>query len=711
MSIIQKIRDKAAWIIIGAIALALIAFIVQDAFQGSGGGWFSSNSTTIGKVNGNKIDYVDFDLRYRMEEEKYKRRNITLNDEQRNQVRDMLWNDYVESTILEEEYEKLGFTLTKKEMDDYLYGNNPPQQLAQAFTDSFGRYNGAMARQTINSYQKNTPQYEYFHNDFLPAESKRHMREKLTTMIGNSFYVPKWMVEKTNAENSQISSVSFVTVPYATIADSTVKISDDEIKKYVDAHKDNYKQEESRSIQYVAFDASPSKADSQDIYNQVASLKDQFASSKDPQNFIISNNGDMQYYDGYVIGTRMQMENADTIRKLPDGAVLGPYLDGTSYVMAKMIDRKMIPDSVKCRHILIKIGDQESGLIRSDTAAKKLIDSLEGAIKAGTSFDSLVTKFSEDGGSRATKGEYTFGFAGIGNISKEFGEVIFYGSTGDKKVVRVENQQYIGYHYIEVLKQWNFEQGYKVAYYSRPILPSDNTINAANSLAAQFVAESRNQKQFNDNAQKRKYTVKTAVEIKPLASTIMGIDGDNRSMVKWIYEADKGDIAEQSYQLGDQFIVPMVTEIYEKGTMSPDKARPLVEYRLRNDKKAEQIIKKIGNAKDMDAVVKATGIPAQRADSIRFSGGGNSTIGNESKVIGAAFNPDYKSPNVSPPVKGLFGVYVLSVENISAVSNPAFDIKMQQMIMQKQQAGQLGNSTLELIKKSADITDNRAKFF
>jgi peptidyl-prolyl cis-trans isomerase D len=242
-------------------------------------------------------------------------------------------------------------------------------------------------------------------------------------------------------------------------------------------------------------------------------------------------------------------------------------------------------------------------------------------------------------------------------------------------------------------------------------LPSDNTVNAANSLAAQFVAESRTLKQFNENAEKRKFNKQNAVDIKPLDNTIMGLDGDNRQLVKWIFEADKGDVAEASYQVGDKFVVPVVLEVYEKGTMPPDKARPLVEYKLRNDKKAEQIIKKLANASSMEAVIKASGFPAQRADSLRFNGGPNSNIGNESKVIGAAFNPNFKAPKVSPPIKGTLGVFVISVENIGAVANPDFDVKMQQTMMQKQQAGQLGYSTLEIIKKDANIKDNRAKFF
>ena len=708
MSIIQTIRDRA-WIIAAAIAVALIAFIVQDAFQGGGGmGLFGGASTTLGKVDGNKIEYTAFEARYKQIEDNYLAQNYPLDEQMRNNIREQLWNQFVEEAVLRDDYEKLGLTITNNERGDLLYGSNPPPQLRQQFTDSAGNYDAGAAYQAVNSLKRNTPQYEQFWNQFVPELEKARLREKFTELISNSAYVPKWMVEKARTESSQRSSMSFVQVPYATIPDSTVKVTDEDIKKYIDEHSKQFQQEKTRSISYVTFDAGPSKEDSLDVYNRVAALKESFAQATDPQAFLVSNNSETSYFDGFVLSSKMQMVNADSLRALPDGSVFGPYIDADKYVLAKKIAHRNMPDSVTCRHILIKIADQQSGQVRTDSAAKKLIDSITTALRAGTPFDSLVVKLSEDEGSKNNGGKYDFASTQFPNLSKEFAEVIFYGNTGDKKTVKVENAQYSGYHYIEVLNQKKIEPAYKIAYFSRPIVASDQTINSANGLASQFVAESRDYKQFESNAKKRKLNVFNAVDIKPLDNMIMGI-GASRDLVRWIYKADKGDVAETPFMVEDKFVVPVLTQVYEKGIMSVDKARPMVENKILNDKKAEQIIKKMGNPSSLEAVAQAFNQQVQKVDSLGLNTSFIPNVGAEPKVLGAAFNTANQN-KVTGPIKGEMGVFVIKVENVSAIANPNFDAAQVREGMEMQ----LENSSFRLIeamKKAASIKDYRDKFY
>lgn len=712
MSVIQTIRDKAAWIIIGAIALALIAFIVQDALQGGGGGgMFSGSSTTLGKVNGTPIDARDFEQRYKMAEENYRAQNYPVNDQLRNQIREGLWNEFVEDALMGDEYEKLGIKLSDKEVGDILYGPNPPDMLKRQFTDSTGVYNAQMAYQAIKSLKKNTPQYNSFWGEFVPALEKSRLREKFTSLVGKSMYVPKWLLEKSNAENSQRSSISYVNVSYSSIPDSTIKVTDEEVKEYVNAREEMYKQENERSLVYVTFDAAPNKSDSEAIYNNLAKQRDALAAAAttaDIQTLLTANASETPFFDGYVLSSHMQMTNADTLRKLADGQVFGPNLDGPNYTLVKMIGRRTMPDSVKCRHILIKIADQQ-GQTRSDSAAKKLVDSIENAISGGANFDSMVVKFSDDAGSKDKKGEYEFTSTQFSNLSKEFAEVIFYGNTGDKKVVKVENTSYSGYHYIEVLSQKKFETAYKIAYLSRAIVPSDETVNSASGMAAQFAGESRTLSQFNDNATKRKLN-KFPVDVKESDYMIMGL-GEGREIVRWAFtEAKKGGVAEHAFMVGDKYIVPAVTQVFEEGPMPVEKARPLVEYKIRNNKKAESIIKKIGNASTLEAVAQATGQQVLRADSVSFSSTFIPNVGNELRVLGAAFNKDYQA-KISAPIKGEIGVFVIKVENISAVPNPNFDAKQQQAAIQQQMGSMIGYRTMDIMKKSAEIKDNRIKFF
>lgn len=715
MSIIQNIRDKAAWIIIGAIALALIAFIVQDAFQNQS--LFSDNPTHLGTVAGRKIDAGSFEERFKRAEAQYQSQGYPMNDMMRQNIREAIWNEYVEEAIMDKRYEQLGILTSDRELSDILFGANPPEDLRRQFTDpNTGQYDGNAAYQQIKELerQKKNPQYaaQYasFYQQYVPALKKNRQREKYLSLLANSSYVPKWMVEKTNADNSQKSSISFVNIPYSTISDSAVKVSDDEILSYVNNRKEEFKQEKSRGIEYVAFNAAPNKADTQAVYNQVVALKNEFTSTEDPAAFLIRNGSETPFFEGYILKSKMQISAADTIQSLSNGAVYGPYQDAGNYALAKMIDKRNVPDSVKVRHILIKFAEAGRPVIE-DSVAKKRIDSIVSEINKGASFDSMVVRFSDDAGSKDKGGEYEFSSVQFGNISKEFAETIFYGNAGDKKTVRVENSGYGGYHYIEVLTQKNFEQGYKVAYLSKPIVASDATDVSAMGLASQFAAESRNRKKFEANAKKHNLNRFTAIDIKPLESNIQGV-GESREMVKWMYEAEVGDVADRPFRVADKYVVPVLIQALEEGIMNAQKARPLVEFIVRNEKKASQIISKIGSANTLEAVSKAVNQPVSQTDSVLFSSPYIPNIGQEMKFVGASFNKQNQA-KVSEPISGNGGVFVLKINNITAVPNPDFDAAQQQAGMQQMQQRNFSNpqAVLEILKKTVKIKDNRAKFF
>lgn len=711
MSIIQNIRDKAAWIIIGAIALALIAFVVQDAFHNNR--LFSGNDRTIGVINGTKVDALEFEQRVNQAENQYRNAGYPLNDMMRQNIRESLWNEYVETAVMEDHYEDLGIAVSDKELSDILYGANPPQDLRQQFTDpKTGVYDANAAYQQIQALkkQKNTPMYASFFNQYLPALMKSRQKEKYISLVSNSTYVPRWMVERMNVDNSQEASISFVNIPYTTISDSAVKVSDDEIKSYVDKHKDDFKQEKSRSIDYVTFDAAPTKADSTAVLQQLDAVKSEFATTTDPESFIARNASETPFYNGFVAKSKLQVPNADTITSLSEGTVYGPYIDNNNYVLAKMIAKRTLPDSVKVRHILVKTAEQGTPTL-PDSVAKARIDSVATAIRNGANFDSMVVKYSDDEGSSENKGVYDFSSLQFPNISKEFAEVAFYGNTGDKKVVKVENAKYSGYHYIEVLNQRNFEPAYKVAYLSKPILASDATMNDANGLASQVAAEARDRKQFNEVAQKRNLNKFTAADIKPLETNIAGL-GSSRELVKWMYDAKVGEVADRPFLVGDKYVVPVLTAAYEEGTTPVELARSSVEPIIRNEKKAKQITDKIGKAGTLEAVSQAVAQPVVKTDSVLFSSPFIPNVGQEGKVVGAAF---YKNNlnKVSAPIAGNSGVFVLRTEKLNAVANPNFDAVQQQASLQQFQQRSMSDPRmiLDILKKDVKIKDNRYKFF
>lgn len=707
MSIIQSIRDKAAWLVFGVIALSLLGFLLMDAFVGRGGhGLLSGNKTTIGSVNGNDVEYVDFQKRVKQTEDQYAANGYPSNEQVRQMAQEQAWSSYVDENLIDDEIEKAGVTVTPKELDDILFGPNAPQDFRRNFTNEKGEFDANAARQAVADLRKrkNDPNAINFEEEYLPALLKGRLREKYVSLIGNSIYYPKWLLEKTNTDNSQLASISYVATPYSSISDSAVKISDDDVKSYVNKHADEYKQEANKSIAYVAFSAAPTSVDSSNLYNQVAALKNEFASTADVNGFLLRQGSITNYSDMYVVKSKMQMPNADTIRSLADGSVFGPYLDGGSYVLAKMISKRSLPDSVKCRHILIATHDRQGNQIVSDSAAKLRIDSAVALIKGGANFADVCAKYSDDGGSKDKGGEYTFSSIGFSQLAKEFAEFIFYGKTGDKNVVKTQ----LGYHYIEVLNQKDFETAYRVAYMSKAITASQETDNAASGLANQFAGESNNAKSFDANATKRNYMKLIATDIKPTDATVQGL-GNNRNLVRWINEAKVGDVSD-AFDIDDKYIVALVTEDNKEGTMSAAKARPLVEFIVRNKKKAEQIKAKLaGKTSSLETAAAAVGQQVLNADSIRFASPFIPNVGQEQKVIGASFNQNLKG-KVSDPIAGNGGVFVIKVNNVSAEST-GINIDQQRQALMQRAKSEAAYRSIEALKKAATIKDNRAKFF
>ena len=496
------------------------------------------NSTTIGTINGSNVDVIDYQKKIKMMEDQYAASGYPVNEMMRQNIQEQVWGQYVEDAVLTKETEALGLSVTPKELDDILFGANPPQDLKQQFTNDKGEFDVNGAKNAIANLrkQKNNPVTENFNNIYLPALMQNRMREKYSSLLGSSYYLPKWIVEKQNADNNQLASIKFVNIPYSTISDSTadVKVSDGEINDFVSNHKDEYKQEASRSIAYVLFSAAPTSADTNLVVSQTEALKNEFTTSTDPNAFLVRNGSDVAFFDGYVVKSKMQVPNTDSIQRLADGAVFGPYKDGGRIVMAKMIGRRTLPDSVKCRHILIST---QKGM--ADSTAQKRADSIATAIKGGANFAALCLQYSDDPGSKEKGGEYDFSSQQFGNLAKEFAETIFYGAAGDKKAVKTS----FGYHYIEVLSQKNFEPAFKVAYLSKSILASQETENAASGAANQFAGESRNEKAFDENAKKKNYNKLIGNEIKPNDNTVPGI-GSSRQLVRWVNDASKGEVSD-----------------------------------------------------------------------------------------------------------------------------------------------------------------------
>jgi peptidyl-prolyl cis-trans isomerase D len=711
MSIIQQIREKYAAVSIAVIALSLIGFILTDYFAGRGSG-AGSQPTSIGSVNGKDIDVNVFSDRLTEMENGYRAQGMDVNDEMRQQLIEMLWSNEVEETILTAEYEKLGLTFSSADMNEALYGSNPPPALAQQFRDQqTGAYDVNAARQFINSLKNkkaNDPQRVYVERNIIDYLVQNGLRTKYGALLAGSVFYPKWLSDKDLNDQSSIASISYVAVPYTTISDSAVKVTDEDINTYVRKHKNEFKQEESRAISYVIFDAAPSAADSAYALSEVNKQYSAFASSTDAEQFTIANSSTTAFYNGYVLKSALQVPNADSIRILPVGGVFGPYQDGGNYVIAKMVAKRDIPDSVKCRHILVGVMDQQTGqAIMSDSAALKLIDSIKNAVNGGANWGEMVKKYNPlSDGSRENNGEMTFSANQIQqpNFAKEFADFILLdGKVGERKVVKTS----FGYHYIEIMEQKKIEPAYKIAYFSRAVQPSDETISSASTAAAQFAAEARNAKQFEEAITKKKLVPRVA-EVRPTDYSIIGLGGA-RNLVKWVYENKVGNVSEPT-TLGDKVVVALIAEEKEEGVPDAKTARIQVESIVRNQKKAAEIVSKIGNNRDLNQIATSFKTNVLRADSISFFSPFIPGVGMEPKVTGAAFNPSVKGKS-SEPIAGNTGVFVIRTENVGLqpAGNAAYNDRRLQMESGMKQSA--ANAALQSLRKAAKVKDRRIKFY
>ncbi len=725
MSVIQKIRDKYARIAVIAIAVSLLGFILMDAFAGRTGLFSNRPSNTLGKVNGKSIDRMEFEKNVLAVEKQEQAQNSPVDDARRDEIRKGMWDQSVNDIVMGEEYTKLGLTVTDKEIRDVLFGANPPQNIRQQFSDEKGNFNAAAAQKYFNDAKKDPIQSQQVDKYFDYLKNQRLLGKYMAIMT-NSVYFPKWFLEKRNTDNSLLAKISFVSVPYASIPDSTIKVSDEEIKSYIKAHKDQYEQKnETRAISYVLFSASPSKADSAATKAELEAQKASFMSASDPATFFSQQETALPYFDGYVAKSEIQVPSKDSILTLPAGGLYGPYLDVNPnanvgmYVIAKMIGTKELPDTVKCRHILIGTMDRQGRPMMSDSAAKIKADSIATAIRNGASFDLLDSLYSTDEAAKKDKGVMSFSSRDIQGegFAKEFGQfILFEGKPGEKKVVKTQ----FGWHYIEVLDHKKVEPHYKIAYFAKKIFTSPETEQKALNQANLFAGDSRDLNSFNTNYDKNIRGLGipklAATEISPMASAFQGSPTPSRPFIKKVFESDKGDVIGPE-KIGDNYIVAIVTEVNEPGIPGVNTVRSSIEPLLRNRKKSEQIIKNIGQVTTLEQVSAKVKQQVQTVDSIRFGGGSN--LGYEPKIIGAAFNPAFKGKVIPQAIPGISGVYVIRIESTSTAPVESANIQEQQKMlemrvkqdMMSQMQQQNINPVIEALKNASKIQDNRAKFY
>ena len=710
MQIIQSIREKGAAIIIIVIAISLIGFILMDSKPGSNTSLFGGNTTKVGKVNGRSIELSEFNKRVTQEENN----QASQTGQQPTgaallRIRDQIWNQIVAEDIFYKEAEKIGINLSSKELSAILMSSdqqNPFMKERGMVDPATGQLDRVKATEALTNIKK-------FKGEQRTAVDAQIIEPlKLTTavakysaLISAAAYYPTWMQEKDMAAEKAFATISYVAIGYNEISDSAVVVKDEDINNYVAKHKDLFKQEAGRIISYITFSQLASSADSLKAKQMIEELKAPFAGDSNAKAFVARNTSVVDFTDEFLPLSKIQSQVKDTIIKQGIGVVSGPYLDGGNYTLAKVIGTKQLPDSVKARHILIGINDPQTGNpLRADSTAKKLADSILAAVKGGADFAALALKYSSDGSSIKGGDLGTFGY---GAMVPEFNQFVFTKSIGEKAVVKTQ----FGYHVIDILNQSNFKTAYKIAILAKPILASDETINQS-SLASSKASAQKNTKDLTD------YAAKNGLKIIEFPSIIKENDftvanmQDARSLVRWAFEAKKGDVSDP-IAIGQDFVVATLNKIYNEGTQDATTARIGAEAIVRNRKKAEIITAKLGATTTLEAAAatyKKQVLNAGGDSSITMSGRIINGIGVEPKVIGAAFYKEYQT-KVSSPIVGTSGVYVIKVTSVQQKPDVSAEQKAIQNTARFAAIRQQTNNWFEDLRKQADIKDTRAKFF
>jgi peptidyl-prolyl cis-trans isomerase D len=498
------------------------------------------------------------------------------------------------------------------------------------------------------------------------------------------------------------------------VADADVKVTEDDLKAYIKSHAGMFTSEQpTRSIEYISFDIVPSSADTARALSALAELKGDFATTKDNKSFVNNKSDDQNSFNEAYVNKRTYMSRyADTITSLPVGDIFGPYYENGGYKLTKVIDRKTLPDSAKSRHILVKTQVQGKDIM-SDSAAQSRMDSAMAELKAGVPFDTVVAKYSDDEGSKNKGGEYWFTLQQRPGISKEFGDFVFEGKPGDKKQVKVKNDNYAGIHYIEILEHKGTAPAMQLATISKMLAPSDSTENAIYGKANEFAGKNPTGGEFDASVKKMNLDKRLGDNVHENNFSVPGL-GPARELVRWMFEHKVNDIS-PVLRIGEQrYIVAKLSSIQDKGLQDVNAAnRPMLEQRVRDEKKAELIGKKYAGAGSLDAIAQGSGQTVQQSDSVNLYNGVPG-LGFEPRLTGYAFDQSFQPNTVSPGIKGMGGIYFITV--LSRNANPVPDNLMSAIAPQQRRSleGQLRNAIGQMLQsdvvKSANVKYSVSNF-
>lgn len=700
MATLQKIRNRAGLMIAIVIGLALFAFVLSDMMR-SGKSLTSSSDMEIAEAAGKSIAYLDYMARVDeiAEIQKQNSGKGSLDESSLDMIREQTWDLVIRQMVMEDEYDELGVAVTSDELTDMTFGRNIHPQVKQLFTD---QKTGVFDTANVIHFLKNLDQEQYAKQKpyWLFVEGaliRDRQTQKYNNMIKKGLNITMEQAKREAAEKNHKVHFKFVMLNYSTISDSVVKVTDAEINEYYKKNLKKYDQDASRDIDYVTFDVLPSDEDKQAAKESIEKIKSDFASSVDVVRFV-ELNSDVPFDDMFVVKSKLTPIIDSMLFNAKAGDMYGPYMDNNSWKISKLVETKMIADSVKASHILIAFDQQVDS-----TKANAKADSLKKLIDKKADFAELAKKFSKDPGSGEKGGD--LGWFKQGMMVKPFNDACFNGKKGDITVVTTQ----FGVHIIKIIDKGKDSKNVKIATIEKQIKPSSKTYQMVYRKASEFSLNCDTKEKFDKAITDKNLNKRIANNIKENDKKIAGLENP-REMVRWAYEAEKGSVS-KAFEFGNMFVVAKLAEVREKGTASLEQKKEEIEIIVKRDKKADMLKKKFNDImlteKSIDGLAAKAGTTVGTAENISFSSFSIQGAGIEPVVIACAAN--LNKGQVSKPLKGNNGVFVVSIENVSETTESDFSVEHRNLTNAVQ--GSVDYKAYEALKKLADVKDMRSKFF
>ena len=705
MALIGTLRNKMTKWVVGIVAVAMAAFILGSDFLGNGSLSFFGMDNSVGEIAGKNISMEEYQAAVQETETSFAMRmNRRLTENDAAMIRNQAWEMMIVRGAVNPEFEKVGVKVHKEEEWDMIQGRNVDEGLRNSFLDSLGRFDRnqlIQQLQILSASPVGSPQrasWDLYYRDLAPGRA----RLKYEALLNKSNYVTTAEAERAYHEQSDVAEVKFLYVPFYAISDSLVKVTDQDIKSYFDKNKEKYRSKETKSLSYVVFPVVASAADSAALLDGLNKLVEGFKMTKDDSVFAVTNNTNpnvsgYSFYNASNLPAGMQ----DRLETMQPGEVVGPFLDGGTYKLVKLV--KVGTDTAfvaRASHILFRIDDSsDAGKKATKEKARKVL----AEIKAGADFSAKAREFGSDG-TASSGGD--LGWFGKGTMVKPFEDAVFGASKSGLLNDVVETD--FGYHIIKVTNS-KTNRAFTVASIEEEITPSDETQNNIFRRAEAFANGLSGADAFREKAKTEKLLVSDARDLGPAERRINDL-GDARALISWAYRDGKiGKVSEVTDINGD-YVVAVVTGETQEGYQSltaelKETITPMAKKQLVGKIISEKLN---GKKEDLETLAKQFGADAvvQTVSDLRLSSGSMVSVGFDPAAVGKAFSAE--SGKRTTPFVGENGVLV--VEGIRKTIAPEItDFSSYKSQLLQAQSSKSSYSISEALKGSAKVKDQRYK--